>query len=85
MQDYIGQIYESLIKQEDQSKIVPGYIAVCFDNALKNEYKRTNRLVRSEVFPDIEDASELSLASIESKIADPTDLKMLDDYFECGT
>ena len=85
MQDYIGQIYESLIKQEDQSKIVPGYIAVCFDNALKNEYKRTNRLVRSEVFPDIEDASELSLASIESKITDPTDLKMLDDYFECGT
>lgn len=84
-QDYIGQIYESLIKQEDQSKITAAYIAVCFDNALKNEYKRTNKLDRPEVFPDIEDVPELNLNSIESKITDATDLKMLDDYFECGT
>lgn len=84
-QDYIGKVYESLIKQEDQSKITAGYIAVCFDNALKDEYKRTNKLDRPDVFPDIEDVPELNLNSIESKIDDPIDLKMLDDYYECGT
>ena len=84
-QDYIGQIYESLIKQEDQSKITPSYIAVCSDDALKNEYKRTNKLDRPEVFPEIEDVSEENLNRIESKIDNPIDLKMLDDYYECGT
>lgn len=81
---YIGQIYESLIKQEDQSKITYSYIVACFYNAYKNEYRRTNKLVRPEVFPDTEDSSEVTLNDIESKINNPTDLKMLDDYYECG-
>ena len=83
-EDYIGQIYESLVNV-DPAKRTPGYIAVCFKNALKNDCKRLNKQTGIDVLEDREDVSELNLNGIESKITDEDDLKMLDDYFECKT